>query len=710
MIKHSILLVLTLICTMNASAYCYVVDDTVKTAELKEIVVTAKHDLVKTRGAVTTIQVDRTAFENVGAVSDMLPHLPGLVKTSGGIEVKGLGKPLFYVDGREIKDESELQTLTSDNIRKVQINRAPGAEYPSGTKAVVTIITKKHVSDYVFLNAANTFAYRRRFSEVPSFSFRAKKGKFSTSLSYVLSRSGNLLKETYFRDIVHDDYTFSLTQDRYIPNYKTNHMVNWVGEYNINKYSIAGIYYYYKNSTSDGHERGLNTIKDRDAITERYLDKRTRGLSNLHSMSLSYDYKKGDNSLHLSQDYATTTRNGNTGSNERTLSSGYVSEINTRNRTQYDVFTTNVRYNFVLPWSIGGVVGGRYVHVKSETDITSDNTHLTGDIYNNHMNVKEDNPQAYIMFEKQFSHFTITPGLRYEYMSRTIDDIIQRTAPTKVSQHFSNLYPEIKVEYNPNDDFSAYIHYTRSSVNPNFGSINSGLVYNDSLSYSDGNPELRSSVSNTLKFGITYKDWELEVSYENEKDCIEDYEKTITSNSNIVSGYSVNLDYSRLWNIMLSYSNTFGKLDFYADATLGLPDAEIVIMGERVKRRQPHLDSEINLSYKFNKRFSLYTDYVFQGHRQSTFMTQRSVQNWNLGMNASFLKNNRLKVTLEILDILHKANYNNMTDYYDNILSGTRGTNDMRGVRLRMSYTLFNKPVKIRTSRENIDVIRRVEN
>ncbi|MDO5525221.1 MAG: Plug domain-containing protein [Prevotella sp.] len=121
---------------MNASAYCCVVDDTVKTAELKEIVVTAKHDLVKTRGAVTTIQVDRTAFENVGAVSDMLPHLPGLVKTSGGIEVKGLGKPLFYVDGREIKDESELQTLTSDNIRKVQINRAPGAEYPSGTKAV----------------------------------------------------------------------------------------------------------------------------------------------------------------------------------------------------------------------------------------------------------------------------------------------------------------------------------------------------------------------------------------------------------------------------------------------------------------------------------------------------------------------------------------------------------------------------------------------
>lgn len=35
---------------MNASAYCCVVDDTVKTAELKEIVVTAKHDLVKTRG------------------------------------------------------------------------------------------------------------------------------------------------------------------------------------------------------------------------------------------------------------------------------------------------------------------------------------------------------------------------------------------------------------------------------------------------------------------------------------------------------------------------------------------------------------------------------------------------------------------------------------------------------------------------------------
>ena len=80
----------------------------------------------------------------------------------------------------------------------------------------------------------------------------------------------------------------------------------------------------------------------------------------------------------------------------------------------------------------------------------------------------------------------------------------------------------------------------------------------------------------------------------------------------------------------------------------------------------------------------------------------------NLGFSGKFLKE-RLSINLEFMDILGKANYNNLSTTFRNVIYGTKGKSDMRGIRLRISYTIFNKSIKINGTRENTEILNRIK-
>ena len=69
-------------------------------------------------------------------------------------------------------------------------------------------------------------------------------------------------------------------------------------------------------------------------------------------------------------------------------------------------------------------------------------------------------------------------------------------------------------------------------------------------------------------------------------------------------------------------------------------------------------------------------------------------------MMASLLKN-RLTVNLALSDLLDGAHYNNLTYRYGAITNGTYGKNDIRGVMLKLDYTIFSKKIKTHATRGN---------
>ena len=86
--------------------------------------------------------VENTILSKLGTGEDVLTHVPGITKKDGYFEVFGKGAPLIYINGRLMRDVSELDQLKSENIKSVELITNPGAKYDASVKAVVKIRTK----------------------------------------------------------------------------------------------------------------------------------------------------------------------------------------------------------------------------------------------------------------------------------------------------------------------------------------------------------------------------------------------------------------------------------------------------------------------------------------------------------------------------------------------------------------------------------------
>ena len=89
------------------------------TTQLGEVVV--KGNLPKTRikddALVTTIQ--NSPLAHAGTANDVLGRVPGVIKNGESIEVLGKGSPIIYINGRQVRNASELDQLSSASIKDV---------------------------------------------------------------------------------------------------------------------------------------------------------------------------------------------------------------------------------------------------------------------------------------------------------------------------------------------------------------------------------------------------------------------------------------------------------------------------------------------------------------------------------------------------------------------------------------------------------------
>ena len=150
------------------------------TQVLGEVVV--KSDLPKTRlkgeGMVTS--VGGTLLEHAGTIERLLDRIPNVSAKNGKIEVFGRGTPELYINGRKVRDNSELDRLSADNIKDVEVIANPGARYDASVTSVIRITTKKAVGEGFGLD-------NRLFGEVNDYGYLV--GEDNLNMNY---RTGGL--------------------------------------------------------------------------------------------------------------------------------------------------------------------------------------------------------------------------------------------------------------------------------------------------------------------------------------------------------------------------------------------------------------------------------------------------------------------------------------------------------------------------------------
>jgi len=102
--------------------------------ELQEVVIRGglPNTLLKAGSMIT--RIEGTPLAQSGTLGEMLIKVPGMTGTDETPEVLGKGVPLIYINGRKMRDVSELKRLRSEDIRDMEVINNPGAQYDAQEK------------------------------------------------------------------------------------------------------------------------------------------------------------------------------------------------------------------------------------------------------------------------------------------------------------------------------------------------------------------------------------------------------------------------------------------------------------------------------------------------------------------------------------------------------------------------------------------------
>ncbi|MCF0186206.1 MAG: outer membrane beta-barrel protein, partial [Bacteroidaceae bacterium] len=453
-------------------------DSVYQTVKLEEVTVKGVVPQIKTKNGLTSIKIKGTVLEKMGDLFSMLANTPGLHRQDESIVVNGLGDPVFVINGREVKDPKILKTYKADNISKIEIDKAPIGEYADVQRPVVKITTVKSLNDNLYLAVNGDLTKQQKLSAYYSITARTNIKNYYTEATYSSGPQNALLRETYFRRIYHDDYTFTATQSRKYPMKMFSHTIRWNNEWDITPHHRLGFEYVCSLPKDHFSPEGTDISQFKSTTEEKYI-KRVKDVSRkIHSFTLEYNFNTKNHALQFVQDFA--TNHSNTDLNVTETPSTNPNMI-TQNKSDYKISTSLVKYDASIH-QFNLIAWARYNYIYSNTLSRIHNDLLPTSLFSQNSIVKESSPILYASLSRTFKNLNVTAGLRYIYTSRKLTYADNSNPKSSVDVSQSSFIPYLNIKY-AKGDFSAYLLYTGSRSDPSFKQMNSGITYQDSLTY-----------------------------------------------------------------------------------------------------------------------------------------------------------------------------------------------------------------------------------
>ncbi len=154
--------------------------------DLEEVVVKAFPKTAKLTADGFEIKISGTYLANTGTALDVLGKMPFVTQTGSQLEVLGKGTPIVFINGRQVRDRSELDQLASSDIKSVDVVTSPGARYDSSVNAVIRITTVAPAGEGFSFNDRTTVGYKHYayLFEQANFNFRKNGFDLFSMLNY----------------------------------------------------------------------------------------------------------------------------------------------------------------------------------------------------------------------------------------------------------------------------------------------------------------------------------------------------------------------------------------------------------------------------------------------------------------------------------------------------------------------------------------------
>lgn len=479
---------------------------------LGEVVV--KSSLPKTilkNGGMTTT-VAGSVLEKAGTMEHLLDRIPNVSAQNGSIKVFGRGEPVIYINGRQMRDKSELDRLHSDNIKSVEVITNPGARYAASTKAVIRITTKKIQGEGFGFDAKTTgeydekknfggfgqlnMSYRKNGLELGAYAFGARQyqpdNKDLQQKTY-LDKTWNQKSEIRQVGIIEAmnfrlDASYQLDANNSIGanfGFLRNPKQTWNGDMS--------------SSILQNGELSENSDSHADFFWQK---------NNLSS-NIYYVGKIGKLSIDFNTDWLWSKEYQNDVTKEQYQEVG----MNAQSQTAHSL--TNKDYHLlasklVLSYPLLGgdlSLGGEYSNTHRTSKYQVVPTNLVSD---DDSRITESMTSSFLTYSRDFGNVSMEAGLRYEYIDFNYYEY-GKYVPGQ-SKSYGNWFPSLSLSM-PVGKVQMQLSYAADIDRPSYNYLRSGIQYDNRYTYETGNPFLVSETSKNLNYELAYKWLTFDMTY-----------------------------------------------------------------------------------------------------------------------------------------------------------------------------------------------------
>ena len=523
------------------------------TNTLKEVVIKGSRPIIKMENGGISIDIQNSRLRDMGNATDVLGQLPFVSYKKDQITVFGKGTPLIYINNRLVRDNSELDELNSNQIKKITVITNPGVEYDATVQSVIRIETVKTQGEGLSGSFVARATKDRRFSHYETVNLNYRKDKLDL---FGMFRYGKYRDFTYLelgQNTNSNDIQTDVAQKGWQEMWQQYYRTNIGANYTFDKNNSAGVKFQHNGNI----QQKFFFQSDFTAYTNKTISKQFNSNINADNNPNSNYLNAYYNgkfvpwlSVKLNIDYASGSGFSGHVSNNFYMDSTEI--ISTEDRNNYDLyaaklilttplFNSELNYGYEASKTINNQEFA--VLSKGESDILYPSDNTSRQLLN----------AVFFSYSKQIGLFASEIGLRYEHVD--FEYFNDGNKDLESSKLYNNWLPEASISYQKNK-LQMQLSYRNSTIRPSYYQLRSEVQYDNPYTYESGNPYLKPTMINTLSYILAYSNLQSSVSYNIYKDLIL-FAPTMLS-ADIICMVPQNFQDCRDLQVSVSYSPRFG--------------------------------------------------------------------------------------------------------------------------------------------------------
>ncbi|MCD8310119.1 MAG: outer membrane beta-barrel protein [Prevotellaceae bacterium] len=649
---------------------------------LGEVVVRSAIPATQMKGSTLVTTVENSVLSKMGTAADVLSRLPLVKEEDGAFTVFGKGTPLVYINGKLVRSPNELQRLSSESIRSVEVITNPGSQYSAEVQSVIRIKTIPQRGEGFsadLYDGLRVSHFARNTTEV-SLNYRhdridlfAEGEAYLGKRRYVDSSGMTTFDENTLQQSIDtkSDRTF-------------NDISGKIGvDYQLSADQSIGAYYGLEREHTRTHADPLSQIDllgeggplSSETISSDWIS--TTDTWPVHEFNGYYTGTVGKLDIDFNADFTQSRAHSHDTHDERNLTYPVENRyIVSEGLKKSRLLAEKLIVSHPL-WKGSLEVGEEYTNSRLGYGYDYDGVSID----DSSTRIVENNVAAFATVMQGFGKVNLSAGLRYEHVDYAYFD--EGVRSTDRSKTYSNFFPTFSLA-TVLGKARLSVSFTDRTQRPSYSQLDGGIQYVNNFTYQCGNPKLQPVKKYNVQVMGMWK-W-------------------------LLGQAAVNHDVNAIfWNTttygeddsvkMLSYENvphyTQMQVALGAQPVIGCwkPQAVVGVIkqfysttyrGEKLHMGKPLFSFTLNNTFSLPHSWTLSADLQFTSAGNMQNMHTSATNEIDLMVSKSFFKDN-FTVSLYAND-LFDGSAAHTTLYSGDILTRLYNKAEQRNVRLTLRY------------------------